>query len=344
VLPVPIITISIIDERLKVEASLHNFICLLPKLLSYAFDHLPCNPNIVFHAKFMRQQIAISYIRTKFKLLSALSKRKAAQKAFQLFCTPQYRNKKKLPPIFEKAEKLHFSFAGDKIKGYRWNHPADKKLLILHGYESSVVNFDRFIKPLTKAGFEVLAFDAPAHGRSSGTQINAVAYKNFVLHINKEYGPVTNFITHSFGGLALSLAIEEIEEDEKNNIVFIAPAAETTTAINSFFKFLKLDKEVRKEFDQIIFAMSGYPPEWFSIGRIAKNIKGKVLWLQDKDDLMTPLSDVEPIMAKNYPNFQFIISEGLGHRRIYRDNNSFREIMKFFDAYDDFPEHPKKIK
>ena len=290
----------------------------------------------------MRRQLALSYIRTKFKLLSALSKKKAATKAFQLFCTPQYRNKKKLPQVFEKAEKINFLLDGNEIQGYRWNHPADKKLLILHGYESSVINFERYIKPLAKTGFEVLAFDAPAHGRSSGKQINAVAYKNFILHINNEYGPIRNFITHSFGGLALSLALEEMEHDEKTKIVFIAPAAETTTAVNSFFKFLQLDKEVRKEFDQIICAMSGYPPEWFSIRRIAKNIKARVLWLQDKDDLMTPLSDVEPIIVENYPNFQFIISEGLGHRRIYRDNNSFRSILKFFNAYDVLEHHKKE--
>jgi hypothetical protein len=77
--------------------------------------------------------------------------------------------------------------------------------------------------------------------------------------------------------------------------------------------------------------MSGHPPEWFSIRRIAKRIRAKVLWLQDKDDLMTPLSDIEPIIKENYPNFTFIISEGLGHRRIYRDNNSHRAIIRFFD-------------
>jgi esterase/lipase len=279
----------------------------------------------------MRQKIALGYVRTKFKILSALSTKIAAEKAFQLFCTPQYRNKKNLPPVFEKAEKINFHFEGYKIQGYRWNHPQEKKLLILHGYESSVINFDRYIKPLTKAGFEVLAFDAPAHGRSSGRQINAVLYKNFVKHIQKEYGVIRNFIAHSFGGLALSLALEEMEHGEDTKIVLVAPAVETVTAINSFFKFLRLEKGLRNHFDSIITKIGGYPPEWFSIARIAKHIKAQVLWLQDKDDQMTPLSDVELIIKENYSNFSFLISEGLGHRRIYRDNNSHRAIIRFFD-------------
>jgi pimeloyl-ACP methyl ester carboxylesterase len=292
----------------------------------------------------MRQQLALGYIRSKFWLLSTLSKQKAAEKAFQLFCTPQHRNLKKLPAIFEKAEKINFHFEGYKIQGYQWNHPSDKKLLILHGFESSVINFDRYIKPLLKAGFEVLAFDAPAHGRSSGKRINALLYKDFILHIQKEYGPIENFIAHSFGGLALSLANEEMKLNADSKIVFIAPAAETTTAINTFFKFLRLDKQVRKLFDAIITKMSGgYPPEWFSIKRMAKNIKAQVLWLQDRDDQMTPLSDVEPIINESYPNFRFIISEGLGHRRIYRDNNSYRSIIRFFvPEYGTMPEHLKR--
>src|SRR5215211_919618 len=198
------------------------------------------------------QRLVIKYVRTKLGLLSTISKRKAAEKAFQLFCTPQYRNKKKLPPIFEKAEKLHFPFEGNIIRGYRWNYPADKKVMILHGFESSVINFDRYINPLIKKGYEVLAFDAPAHGRSTGKKITVVTYKNFVHYIWDHFGPIDSFIAHSFGGLALSLALEEIPHSSSARLVLIAPAAETKTAIDNFFRLLQLDDGIRKEFENII--------------------------------------------------------------------------------------------
>ena len=66
------------------------------------------------------QKLAIGYYRTKFKLLSAISKKKAAELAFELFCTPQLRHKKLLPKIFNKAEKLELEINGEKIKGYRF--------------------------------------------------------------------------------------------------------------------------------------------------------------------------------------------------------------------------------
>jgi pimeloyl-ACP methyl ester carboxylesterase len=278
----------------------------------------------------LSQKVALNYIRTKFKLLSAISKRKAAEKAFKLFCTPQHRNKKKLPRIFEQAESIRLKFHNYTIQGYRWNKEANEKILILHGFESSVINFDRYVKPLVSKGYCVLAFDAPAHGRSTGKEINVLIYKDFIDYINLHWGPVKNFLAHSLGGLALSLAIEKWEHDQGFKIVYIAPAVETRTAISTFFHFLRLDNEVRSEFDKVIEEKGGYPPAWYSIARAAEHIKATVLFFQDKDDHMTPLSDVDPIIKANHSNFKFILTEGLGHRRIYRDNKVSKAIIDFF--------------
>ncbi len=277
----------------------------------------------------LSQRLAIRYIRTKFKLLSAISKKKAAEKAFELFCTPQSRNKKKLPKVFEEAEKLHFEIEGAIVRGWRFNHPAEKKLLIIHGYESSVINFDRYIKPLTKKGYEVLAFDAPAHGRSGGKKITAPLYKETIQKINKLYGPVHSYMAHSFGGLAVSLALEEISHTKDYKLVLIAPATETTTAIDTFFRFLQIDPSVKPEFEKVIIKKGGVSSEWYSIKRAMKHIRAKVRWFHDEDDDTTPLSDVLPIKAENYPNIEFVFTQGLGHRRIYRDNKVTKSIIEF---------------
>ena len=277
----------------------------------------------------LSQRLALRYIRTKFKLLSTISKKKAAEKAFALFCTPQLRNKKPLPEIFVKAEKLNFKIDGLNVKGWRWNHPATRKALILHGFESSVVNFDKYIKRLIEKNYEVLAFDAPAHGRSDGKQINAPLYKRTIQEINRLYGPVQSFLAHSFGGLAVCLALEEINHTPDYKLVLIAPATETTTAIDSFFKFLRLDPTIRPEFENLIFRRSGYRPAWYSIRRTMKNIRAKVLWVHDEEDDTTPVCDVLKVKSENHPNIEFVLTKGLGHRRIYRDNKVAKLIVDF---------------
>lgn len=275
------------------------------------------------------QRLALKYIRTKFKLLSAISKKKAAAAAFRLFCTPQVRNRKKLPPVFKDAEQLQFELNNVIVRGWRFNKGGHRRALILHGFESSVVNFDRYVRPLLRKGYEVLAFDAPAHGRSGGKQINAPLYRQTILAINERFGPVHSFMAHSFGGLAVCLALEDISHTADTRLVLIAPATETVSAINSFFAFLQLDPVLRPEFERIIIRHSGVSAEWYSIRRAMKHIKAEVLWFHDEDDEVTPLQDVLKVKEENYPNIRFVFTNGLGHRRIYRDNKVSKAIAEF---------------
>ena len=284
----------------------------------------------------LSQRLAIGYIRTKFKLLAAISKKKAAAKAFELFCTPQRRNLKQPPKIFDRAEKIQLKVEGILVKGWRWQKEQDaslknlsRKVLILHGFESSAVNFDRYVRPLLRKGYEVLAFDAPAHGRSGGKMINAPLYKKTIQAVYKQFGPVHSFMAHSFGGLSLCLAMEEISHTPDYRLVLIAPATETTTAIGTFFSFLKLDPAIRPEFDKVIIKKGGVSPSWYSIKRAMKHIKAQVLWIHDEDDDTTPLSDALKVKEENFPNIRFVITKGLGHRRIYRDNKVTKLIVDF---------------
>ena len=114
------------------------------------------------------ERIAIGYYRTKFRILSTVSKKKTAEIALDLFSTPQFRYKRIFPKIFDEAERLTFFIEGETVQGYRWNKGQNKKVLIAHGFNSSVAGCGRYVQPLINKGYEVLAFDAPAHGCSTG--------------------------------------------------------------------------------------------------------------------------------------------------------------------------------
>src|SRR5512139_148922 len=124
----------------------------------------------------LAQKIAIGYVRARLNMLAVISPARAAEKAFELFSTPQYRSKSRFPDIFARGEKIQFLQNNKKVRGFRWNRGSDKRLLILHGYESSCRKFDHHISRGIKQGYEVLAFDAPAHGISEGKKINLLDY------------------------------------------------------------------------------------------------------------------------------------------------------------------------
>jgi len=277
----------------------------------------------------LKQKIAVSYLQIKFKILSFLSKKKAAEKALDLFRTPQRRARKQPSAIFPEAENLEFFLEGIPIHGYRWNQNPGRKILIIHGFESSIVNFEQYIRPLMNKGYEVIAFDAPAHGRSGGNMISAPQFAKMISTIWQRYGPIQSFIAHSFGGLALSLALENMKHDNSYRVVLIAPATETKTAIDQFFDFLELNGKVRMEFDQLIAELGGYPAEWYSVHRAIKNIRAEILWVHDQDDLQTPIADALKVKAENLHNVKFLITKGLGHRRIYRDIRVMQQVIDF---------------
>lgn len=276
------------------------------------------------------QKLVTNYFRAKLNILAVVSKKWAAHSALDLFCTPLRKPRKKIPAVFDAAENLNFDLDDYDIRGYRWNHHTNsKKILVVHGFESSSRNFDRYISSLIKKGYEVIAFDAPAHGISSGKRINLPLYLMTVRRIYEQYGPIEGFVAHSYGGLIVAHFLETIVHDANTRAVLIAPATETVSTIDSFFKFLQLDDGVRKEFDKLIFDKSGYWPDHFSIRRAMYNIKAQVLWFHDEEDDLTPVDDALKVESDKHPNVHFRITRGLGHRKIYRDNKVVKEILDF---------------
>jgi pimeloyl-ACP methyl ester carboxylesterase len=277
----------------------------------------------------LSQRIAIKFYAAQINTTALVSPGKAAEKAFKLFCTPNIQSKRKVPEVFNRAEKLHLSVQGTQIYGWRWKqlHQTSKKILIAHGFNSYAYKFEKYVHLLLKAGFEVIAFDAPAHGKSKGKQINALLYKQMILEANKTYGNFYGIIAHSLGALAASLATEEMAQLEK--LVLIAPATETKTAINNYFKLMKLKEGIKPAFEKIIASIAQKPITYFSATRAVSNISIKTLWLHDEGDRVCPYEDAVKIKDKQLHHVIFRTTTGLGHNKIYKENIIANEIINF---------------
>ena len=282
----------------------------------------------------LQQKLALRYIRAKLHILTLVSPERAAQKAFQLFCTPRRKSPKQLPPLFEKGESLSFRLDDHVVRGHRWRpHQASsaslKKALIVHGFESSSPNFEQYVGALLKKGYEVLAFDAPAHGRSGGKRITLPLYTDMIRIVYDRYGPIHAFMGHSLGALALALFLESIPHNDSTRMALIAPAVEATSAVDMFFQLLELSDEVRTAFEAYEYNLYGLPFSWFSLRRALDNIKAGVLWVQDEDDTITPMKDALPVKEERRPNIRFVITRELGHRKIYRDAKVVQQVVAF---------------
>lgn len=281
----------------------------------------------------LSQRIILKYYQARFKITERIFFQSTSNAAFELFCTPYTKRRTYIEPEeFANAQKLSFVFEDHTINGFCWRplKPNGHKILICHGFNSFSYKFKKYIQPLLNLGFEVLAFDAPAHGLSTGKTINALLYANVILKITALYGPFFGIIAHSFGCIAVSLAIEKIEGELCKCLVFIAPATETTRSLNDFCKVLKISTRLKEELKRMIEKIEGYPAEWYSVSRVIQQVTVPTLWLHDKQDTITPYEDMEHLTKLSLPHVTFIITEGLGHS-LYNNNEMAEVILAWLD-------------
>jgi len=280
------------------------------------------------------ERIVISFFTLRINIISFFSLTVAAKWAYQLFTTPPRPNKLIEKPSSALATPIDVKLPVCHARGYRWGLPnaGNKKVLIVHGFRSQALKFEHMIPFLLEKGFTVYAFDAPAHGKSSGKVIQPVNYCQMIMGIEEKEGPFDGFIGHSLGGLALGLAMEQINPFLARKWVFIAPATESHRSIENFFHIIKVNNRVKNRFYTYIEELSHFPIEYYSLVRILKENNMHVLWIHDKDDRICPLEDAQPLIDKHLPHIKFHITQGLGHNKIYRDKQVIQEIAAFLSA------------
>lgn len=279
------------------------------------------------------ERMYLQFLRTKFKTIGMLSPSIAGKIAFDLFSTPYPKyKKKKAPAIFHQAKPLQVKVTGGiKINGFKWTSvkPNGKTVLIAHGYASYIYKFEQYIQPLLRAGFTVLGFDAPAHGLSEGKQINALIYKDAIDHIIRVCGPIDHFIGHSLGGLTMALVAENIENPTAHKFVIIAPATKTTTTLDNYFNMMRLSPEIRAAFMEELAKRTHLPIHYFEADRAIEKFNGPLLWVHDTGDRVCPYKDLVNFKNKAQNNIQFLITNGLGHNKVYKTQEIIDKIVAF---------------
>jgi pimeloyl-ACP methyl ester carboxylesterase len=286
------------------------------------------------------ERIYLQYLRTKFKTLGMVSPPVAGKLAFDLFCTPYPKYKKrKAPAIFNHGKPLYINLIGNgltkmdntKIHGFEWKplKPNGQTVLIVHGYASYFYKFDQYIQPLLKQGFRVIGFDAPGHGLSEGKYINIVIYKHAIEQIINELGPIDHFIGHSLGAITLALLAETIENPSKHKFVLIAPATKTTTTFERYFNMMHLSPAIRTAFNELVEKGTGLPITYFEADRAIEKYAGELLWVHDRGDLVCPFEDLVEFQKKAPKNIKFLITNGLGHNKVYKTPEIIDKIMAF---------------
>ena len=267
-------------------------------------------------------------IRLVVWLSQLISSALATKVALYLFFRPQrfktpYREHK----MRDAAEQINFSASSieKEIKVYKLKGKK-QKVLLLHGWSGRGTQLFSFADELQKKNCEVITFDMPAHGQSTGKKTNVLELKFCIQDLNLKFGPFDAAIAHSMSGFALLRAIKDGLPLQSAAIIGSGDSIKGV-----FYRFSQQLHFSEKIADRMIVAVEnkfGIKLETYSSRMNIKDIDIPLLIVHDKDDKEAPY-ECSTKLHNLARNSQLKLTSGLGHHRILRDPKTVQHIVQF---------------
>ncbi|MEB8344913.1 alpha/beta hydrolase [Flavobacteriaceae bacterium KMM 6898] len=260
--------------------------------------------------KMIYKYLALAYGQY-FNMLALISKRKAAKKAFTLYCSP--RKGKVLPhqkEYLDAAKHQVIHAANVEIQTYHWSG-TNETVLLLHGWESNVFRWKILIEKLQEANFNIIALDAPGHGNSSGNILNVPLYTECTNVAIGTYNP-SYVIGHSMGGMTTIYNQYKYPNADIKKLVSLGSPSELSEMMDHYQNLLSFNDTVLSELEKYIKEQYEIEVHNFSAARFSESIEQKGFIVHDELDLIAPYSAAEKIHGQ-WKNSSLFKTSGLGH-------------------------------
>jgi len=271
--------------------------------------------------------MVLQLIRMCFRLIGPVLPKLMSRWAYTLwFSTHRHPPPARELRLLKSATPFTVKSEGKDIKAHHWGQQGPLVLLV-HGWNGRGAQLGSFVPSLLKNGYQVITFDAPGHGETSGKNTTVFEIASAILALNEARGPIHSVITHSFGGVCAALAITEGLNVDR--AVFIAPPATVESMTDTFTSIIKMPSAVAFYFKQRLEADFGQNI-WQSISteHMVRQFHFPGMVVHDQDDYDVPWQFGERV-ASAWPNARFSMSTGLGHRRVLRDKNVIARCIDF---------------
>lgn len=210
------------------------------------------------------------------------------------------------------------------LAGLRWGEHGPR-ILALHGWEGRASQFRGLGERLAARGYQLVALDAPAHGRSPGREANPVVFADAAVEAASELGPLHAVVGHSMGGAAVLLA--QSRGLRAGRSVAIAAPAALPDVLQRLSRAFGLPLRASRAFIAQMERHAGEPASGLDVALLGAQLRGPLLLIHDHDDCVVPFGDGERIAALT--GGELIATRGLGHRDILREAGVLDRITAF---------------
>lgn len=261
--------------------------------------------------------------RTLLVLASWVAPRKTSEYIANAFLTP----KKYERPEWEKVliSRARLLNLPSGRKAWAWGE-SRRRVLLVHGWEGRGTQLGAFVEPLVAAGYQVVAWDGPAHGDSPGHKTHLPEFASAIKEDVEFLGSFEAIIAHSMGAAAVILAAER--GLKLNKAILIASPSQWLPAIKSLTEKLNLRKSTAKSVLKNLEKTIGEPMELFDVHKWELKQKAPLFIVHDEKDKDVPASEFERLLQA-FPTAKAKLYSGLGHRKILKDAGVISEVLTF---------------
>jgi len=262
------------------------------------------------------------------KILQFASFNLATLFAVKLFKTPMRFKTPKSEKTMAKASQkklLYIPEINKEVMVYTYGN-SKRKALLIHGWAGRGTQLFSIADKLLENGYMTISFDAPAHGKSSGKTTMMTEFIACAKFLEEKMGSFEIGVGHSLGGMAVLNSVKQGLQFKK--CVVIGAGDIISDIITVFVNKLELNLKLVSRIKQDFYKKFKINIDDYSGSLAASMVKIPCLVIHDKEDKEVPVSCAHEI-RQNLIHGQLLITNGLGHNRILKDNYVNNRIVEF---------------
>lgn len=215
----------------------------------------------------------------------------------------------------------------NQLAVYEWG--SGPTIMLVHGWGSHATHMGRMVLPLVEAGYRVIAFDAPAHGLSSGRTTDLVEFARSIAAVAGDAGSLHAIVAHSFGAAMALYAARDWGVDTQK-MVMISTFEHFNWFLDAFADQIGLSPQVMQRVRDMQVQRYGGRLDWsrMSVVDMARTSGLELLVVHDQDDKEIPVAHGLAVAAVG-PNAHFCGTRGLGHQLVVRNAAVIAQVVDF---------------
>lgn len=238
----------------------------------------------------------------------------------------------------KKADTFTVRFENWDLPCYSWGE--GKTVLLCHGWGSRAGHLILLARALARAGYKVIAFDAPAHYSRPAAQKKAGSTMfelgRSVSLVARSLGDVYGLIGHSLGAMASVFAMAAYPHLEENifsckKLILASTPAKLRHVIGNFCRRHSLAESERLTLESELQAAFAMTIADYDCAGALQTVPAEKLIIQDADDEEFAAEETLAHAVDKH-DARILITHNCGHNRILANKQVFTEIIDFLKS------------